>query len=450
MKLLRRRAQAAGRGTPVRKRRRVQTVESLIGELEMLLKSGLKDAGEGIVARSDSLVASRLLECPVSGLDHAYQSYWEPLSRVHALDYLAERASEEKGFEIAGYDPSGFEGFFLKVPVRRVPVVVGPDVRRDARLDFWGVHREDGLLVRAQEARGEGVLINCWSRETGGAFGFIEELDRAVDGCALVHGRALRLREEEYTFLEFRSPRVEPRYTRVAEGAARTVASFLAGADPGEHLGTLWYGPPGNGKTSLVRRLLREAEGVTRLWVDPSAMGYENLESTLALLAQILRSLGERDAALVVFEDIDLLSGRRDSSPIRAWLSALDGVEQYKCKVVFLGLTNLSPRDFDPAVVRPARLGDLVVEFGPPNRGRRRLILGDHLDGTLDGEALDILADRSHGFSGAEVELLCRRVRWASRDSATGEIGGRLEELVAEVRPATAEPTVGFLKDTKD
>ena len=411
----------------------------------MLLESGLKDAGEGIVARSASLVAARLLECPVSGLDHAYQTYWAPLSRVHALDYLAERASEERGFEIAGYDPSGFEGFYLKVPVRRVPVVVGPDRRRDTRLDFWGVHREDGLLVSAQEAtRGEGIFINCWSRQAGGAFGFIEELDRAVDGCALVHGRALRLRDEEYTFLEFRPPRVEPRHTRAAEGAARTVASFLAGGDPGEHLGTLWHGPPGNGKTSLVRRLLREAEGVTRLWVDPSAMGYENLEQTLALLARILRSLGEEDAALVVFEDIDLVSGQRDSSSIRAWLSALDGVEQYKCKVVFLGLTNLSPREFDPAVVRPARLGDLIVEFGPPDRDRRRLILGDHLESTLGGEALNGLADGTHGFSGAEVELLCRRVRWAQKAEGLASVQGRLEELVAEVRPGGSAPKVGF------
>jgi hypothetical protein len=428
----------------------VRTVESLIGELEMLLEAGLREAGEGIVARSDSLVAARLLERPVSELDHAYQAYWTPLSRVHALDYLAERASEEKGFEIAGYDQRGFEGFFLKVPVRRVPVVVGPDLRRDARLEFWGVHRGDGLLVRAQEAtRGEGVLINCWSRQPGGAFGFIEDLDRAVDGCALVHGRALRLREEEYTFLSFRPPRIEPRHTSEGEAAARTILSFLTGAEPGEHLGTLWHGPPGNGKTSLVRRLLREAEGVTRLWVDPSAMGYENLEDTLALLARVLRSLGEKDSALVVFEDIDLVSGNRESSPIRAWLSALDGVEQHACRVAFLGLTNLSPREFDPAVVRPARLGDLIVEFGPPDRERRRLILGDHLGEMLDGGSLDLLADRSNGFSGAEVELLCRRVRWAHRENGGG-LRDRLEKLVAEVRPLAAAPTMGFLSEKSD
>jgi SpoVK/Ycf46/Vps4 family AAA+-type ATPase len=222
------------------------------------------------------------------------------------------------------------------------------------------------------------------------------------------------------------------------------VASFLVDGDPGEHLGTLWHGPPGNGKTSLVRRLLREGEGVTRLWVDPSAMGYENLEQTLALLARILRSLGEEDAALVVFEDIDLVSGRRDSSSIRAWLSALDGVEQYRCRVVFLGLTNLSPQEFDPAVVRPARLGDLIVEFGPPDRARRRLILGDHLGESLDGDVLDGLADRTSGFSGAEVELLCRRVHWARKAEGLDRVRGRLEELVAEVRPGGSTPKVGF------
>jgi len=422
----------------------VQTVESLIGELEMLLKAGLREAGEGIVARSESLVAARLLERPVSDLDHAYQTYETPLSTTHALDYLTERASEERGFEITGYDQEGFEGFFLKVPVRRVPVLVGPGQRRDARLEFWALHRGEGLLVQAEPFYRGGLQVSCWARDPGGAFRFVEDLDRAVDGCALVHGRALRLRDDQYTFLTFRPPRAEPRQGAAAESAARTVASFLSGAEPGEHLGTLWFGPPGNGKTSLVRRLLRESEGVTRLWVDPSAMGAENLERTLALLARILRSLGEDDAALVVFEDIDLVSGSRESSPIRSWLSALDGVEQYACRVCFLGLTNLSPREFDPAVVRPARLGDMIVEFGPPERDRRRLILGDHLGEVLDDPSLDILADRSRGFSGAEVELLCRRVRWAQRENG-GDLRDRLEGLVAEVRPVTATSTVGFL-----
>ena len=142
------------------------------------------------------------------------------------------------------------------------------------------------------------------------------------------------------------------------------------------------------------------------------------------------------------------MSGNRESSPIRSWLSALDGVEQYACRVAFLGLTNLAPRDFDPAVVRPARLGDMIVEFGPPDRERRRLILGDHLGEILEGPSLDLLADRSGGFSGAEVELLCRRVRWARKENG-GDLRDRLEGLLAEVRPVI-QATVGFLKEKDD
>jgi hypothetical protein len=428
----------------------LQTVESLIAELEMLLEAGLRGAGDGIVARSPVLVAARLLERPVAELEQAYQSYDAPLSRAHALDYLAEQVCEQRGFEIFGYDPEGFAGFFLRVPVRRVPVLVGPDERREARLEFWALYRHDGILVRAEEPYEDAVTVSCWSREPGGAFRFVEELDRAVEGCALVHRQAVRLRDDEYTFLAFQKPRVEPRHSAEAEAAAHAITSFLAGAESGEHLGTLWHGPPGNGKTSMVRRLLRESEGVTRLWVDPSAIELRNLDGTLTLLARILRSLGEDDAALVVFEDLDLVSGSRETSPIRSWLSALDGVEQNRCRVAFVGLTNLDPREFDPAVVRPARLGDLIVEFGPPDGTRRRLILEDHLGGRLEAEALDVLADRARGFSGAEMELLCRRVRWAQRQGTVADIRSWLDRLVIEVRPQAAAPTLGFRRERTD
>ena len=89
----------------------------------MLLEAGLREAGEGIVARSVSLVAARLLECPVSDLDHAYQRYESDLSRTHALDYLTERVSEEKG-------EAGGRG--------------APDARRDGGLP----EREERLKVR--------------------------------------------------------------------------------------------------------------------------------------------------------------------------------------------------------------------------------------------------------------------------------------------------------------
>jgi hypothetical protein len=421
----------------------VDTVESLLRELETLLKTGLPEGDQGILARSPALLAAGLLECPLSSLEHAAQDYEDGLARTHALDHL-ERSLRERGFEIAGYDDDGFAGFYLKVPFRRAPIVVGPDERRDVPVDFWALHRSDRLLVRVEEYHDRDIGVSCWSPEPGAAFRFVEELDRAVEGCALVHRQALRLRDDGYAFLAFRRPRVEPRCLPAVEAAVEAIGAFLERGDPGEHLGALWHGPPGNGKTSMVRRLLSANPQATRLWVDPSALRSEAIEETFALLSRILRSLGEGDAVLVVFEDIDLLSGERGSSHMRTWLSALDGVEQYCCRVCFIGLTNLSPREFDPAVVRPARLGDLVVEFGPPDLERRRLILGDHLGEVLGSHDLDYLAGRTPGFSGAEIELLCRRVRWAARDPGYELARRGLEGLVREMHPANAGTAVGF------
>jgi hypothetical protein len=70
------------------------------------------------------------------------------------------------------------------------------------------------------------------------------------------------------------------------------------------------------------------------------------------------------------------------------------------------------------------------VVLGPPDRTRRRLILEDHLGGRLKAEALDVLADSARGFSGAEMELLCRRVRWAQRQGAVADIRSWLDRLV--------------------
>lgn len=424
------------------KEAQVRTLEKIAFELQALLRSGPGRGEPGIAARSPAMVASALLERPVASLEHGTRCYGRGLSRTHALDFLRDRVSREGGFELRGYDGEAFEGFFLEVPVRSAPIDVGPDERRETPVEFWAHHRELGLVVRVEEYFDGDIDVDCWAREPGRAVALIEEVDRAVEGFALVHGGAVRLGDKGYKFLALRPPGVEPRYAPEVERAVRLIERVLATGAPGEHLGSLWWGPPGNGKTSLVRRLLRRARGVTRLWIDPSALQPGLVEQTFALLAQILRSLGEGDAALAVFEDVDLISGTRGGGEIRTWLSALDGVEQYRCRLAFVGLTNIGPRELDPAVVRPGRLGDAVVEFGPPDAERRRLILGDHLGARLEAPALERLAARSAGFSGAELELLCRKAIWAGAESLASPAG--LDALLRELRPADSGAVLGF------
>jgi hypothetical protein len=418
----------------------MRTLEEILRELEVVVRGRHRQAGEGIAAPNQGLVAAQLLGCALGELEHTYKWFENGLPRTHLLNELSRRLEPGAGYELAGYDARGFESFYLRVPIRRTSIVVGPDRRRDVPVEFWATHREEGLVLRCFEDASDGeICLHAWSSRTGRAFRFLNEVDRSVDGCALVHGRVIRLAREGYTFLGLTGDERPTRHPSRVESAAEAIGSFLAAGAPGEHMGSLWHGPPGNGKTSLVRRLLRQAEGATRVWIDPAAMESNAVEETFSLLARVLRSLGEKDRALVVFEDIDTVASTRDNSEIRAWLSALDGVEQYRCRVAYLGLTNQEPRHFDPALVRPGRLGDVLVEFGPPDARLRRLILGDLLRDE-PGDALDQLAEMTRGFSGAELELVSRKLRWRGRDRSAGT----MRTLVTETKPAGVR-RVGFV-----
>jgi hypothetical protein len=425
----------------------VKTVETLLKELEDLVGRGLEEAGEGIRARNSGMVAARLLGVRLGTLDHAYKWYEHGIPRTQLLEHLSRRLAEDRGFEVCGYDASGFGGFYLKVPVKRSTVLVGPDERSEVLAEFWAVHREEGLVIRSWEDTSDGeVCLSVWSRESGSAFRFLEAMDREVEGCALVRRRAVRVEEETYSFLAFRPPVRPPRYDPDVEAAVRGLSLFLASPaeEEGERLGSLWYGPPGNGKTSLVRSLFREHEDVTRLWIGPSAMSAHTVGATFKLLGRVFRALTRDERVLVVFEDVDLVAGQRGSSEIRTWLSALDGIEQFRCRICFVGLTNLSPSEFDPAVVRPGRLGDLLLAIGPPGPDQRRLILEDHLEGRVEAGALDRMVARTHGFSGAEVELLGKRARWAVAEGTDLGAVGPLEALLRAVRPQADRGTLGF------
>lgn len=109
--LLARGARGPGQGSARWKERRgLRTVESLLEELKTLFEAGLREAGEGIVARSPALVAARLLETPVAELEQAHQVYETPLSRTHALDFLSGRVAEERGHEVVGSTRGGSPG----------------------------------------------------------------------------------------------------------------------------------------------------------------------------------------------------------------------------------------------------------------------------------------------------------------------------------------------------
>jgi transitional endoplasmic reticulum ATPase len=133
-----------------------------------------------------------------------------------------------------------------------------------------------------------------------------------------------------------------------------------------------------------------------------------------AKLREIFETARKSAPAIIFIDEIDAIAPRRDQvvgdvekRVVATLLTLMDGLAD-RGDLVVIAATNL-PNSLDPALRRPGRF-DRELALGVPNRDGRRKILAIHTRGMpLEaGVDLERIADMTHGFTGADLQSLCR------------------------------------------
>ncbi len=213
--------------------------------------------------------------------------------------------------------------------------------------------------------------------------------------------------------------------------------------------GFLLYGPPGTGKTMLAKAVAREAEAnfIATKSSDLLSKWYGESEQQVTRLFQRARQV----APTVIFiDEIDSLAPQRGGGlgepavterVVNTILAEMDGLEELQGLVV-IGATN-RPTLLDPALLRPGRFDELVYVSVPEREGRLR-ILRIHTGEMPLAEDVDLetLADRTHGYTGADLEDLVRRagLQAIREDLEMAEVPMRLFESALKETRASVTP----------
>jgi len=220
------------------------------------------------------------------------------------------------------------------------------------------------------------------------------------------------------------------------------------GIDPPK--GVLLHGPPGTGKTLIARAVANEVDA-TFITVDgPEIMSKYKGESE-ERLRDVFERAGEEAPAIVFFDEIDSIAGKRDDGGdvenrvVGQLLSLMDGLDA-RGDVIVIGATNRVDT-LDPALRRGGRF-DREIEIGVPGEAGRRQILDVHTRRMplADDVDLDRIASRTHGFVGADIEGLTQEAAMTALRRARESDARALDDVSVgkadfETAHASVEPS---------
>ncbi|ADQ15383.1 ATP-dependent zinc metalloprotease FtsH [Halanaerobium hydrogeniformans] len=178
--------------------------------------------------------------------------------------------------------------------------------------------------------------------------------------------------------------------------------------------GVLMIGPPGTGKTLMAKAVAGEA-GTPFYFIS----GSDFVEMFVGVGASRVRDLfekGKENSPCIIFiDELDAVGRQRGAGlggghdereqTLNQLLVEMDGFEPNE-GIILMAATN-RPDVLDPALLRPGRFDRQILVDKPDRLGRQKILEIHVKDKPLDDDIdLEILAKRTPGFTGADMENL--------------------------------------------
>jgi len=210
--------------------------------------------------------------------------------------------------------------------------------------------------------------------------------------------------------------------------------------------GVLLYGPPGTGKTLLAKAVAKESESNFISVKGPELLNKWVGESEKAI-REIFKKARQASPCIVFFDEIDSVAPRRhvgtnDSHTtervVNQLLTEMDGMQDL-ADIVIIAATN-RPDLLDTALLRPGRF-DRILLVSAPDKKAREAIFKVHTKGMPLAKDVNLkdFVDKTDGYSGADIESLCREAAMLAlrKDLKTTVIKKEFfEEALKKVRPS--------------
>jgi SpoVK/Ycf46/Vps4 family AAA+-type ATPase len=218
--------------------------------------------------------------------------------------------------------------------------------------------------------------------------------------------------------------------------------------------GILLFGPPGTGKTMLMRAVASEIGDVHMITIAGSDLAKAGLDKAIITIKEAFDRAKENAPSIIFIDEIDaVVPNREEASELGTqltgeFLQEIDGIKS-RSGIVLVAATN-RPDALDPALLRSGRF-DKLIFIPPPNETQRAELFKLYLGKAPLSDDIDYikLGNMTPGFTGADIANLCRQAKMnaleaslASRTEVKISMSD-LQKLIENTKPSAPSMVIG-------